>query len=472
MQRGEYSLGIEGQLVKIEPNMVSFTVSLPKDVYAASFSGGELYLDFEVTREIEAEGFSREIIRRIQQTRKEMKLDVEEFIKVEVRADLKLSEYIKMWKQHIMSEVRSKSMELVIEVHGDQLGKWEIEGEKVEIGVSSMNLKDSIKELAKIPGITAKAAEALVDAGVRTEVALKQLGEDRIEEITKLSKADVRRALHHSDRTAEVCKPLPESAGKTMDKAEMMPYLLRIPRMNDLKAEMLYDAGYDSLDRLKAADKDELKNVPGLGSKTIDEILKYIAEGGFQRCTACTKCGHQVTAKDLNCPGCGTSLRGEAGEEEAEAPKEQGLQEGYSYLIKDDRSDRSYEFFMEQLKKGKRGFCITRNYPVKIRNKFDLGETPIVWLSNVGKEDSLRPKDLEKLNYSLEQFLTQGQGVVLLDGLEYLITNNNFLTVLRFVQSLRDQVAINNSIMMMVLNPSTLDANELNLLEKEVDGTL
>jgi hypothetical protein len=44
--------------------------------------------------------------------------------------------------------------------------------------------------------------------------------------------------------------------------------------------------------------------------------------------------------------------------------------------------------------------------------------------------------------------------------------------VLRFVQSLRDQVAINNSIMMMVLNPSTLDANELNLLEKEVDGAL
>ena len=127
---------------------------------------------------------------------------------------------------------------------------------------------------------------------------------------------------------------------------------------------------------------------------------------------------------------------------------------------------------MEQLKKGSKGYCITRNYPVKIRGKYDLGETPIIWLSNVGKEDSLRPKDLEKLSYSLEQFLSQGQGVVLLDGLEYLITNNNFLTVLRFVQSLRDQVAINNSIMMMVLNPSTLDDNELNLLEKEVDGAL
>ena len=61
---------------------------------------------------------------------------------------------------------------------------------------------------------------------------------------------------------------------------------------------------------------------------------------------------------------------------------------------------------------------------------------------------------------------------ILLDGLEYLITNNNFLTVLRLVQSLRDQVAINHSILLVAMNPSTLDAHELNLLEKEVDATI
>jgi isoleucyl-tRNA synthetase len=472
MQRGEYSLGIEGQLVKIEPNMVSFTISLPKDVYVATFSGGELYLDFEITREIEAEGFAREIIRRVQQTRKDLKLDVEEFIKVEVRADSKVAEYVKMWKAHIMSEVRSKSMELVIEARGDMVGKWEIEGEKVEIGVSSMNLKDSIKELAMIPGITPKAAEALVDGGVRSASDLKQMNEDKIEECTKLSKTEVRKVLHYFDRTAEVRKAVPEDVGKTLDKVDLLPYLLRIPRMNELKAEMLYDAGYDSMEKLQIVDRERLQDVPGLGSKTIDEIIKYVSEGGFERCSGCPKCGRQVAAGDLICPDCGTSLLIEVEGEPETSVKVQGLQDGYSYLIKDERSDRSYQLFMEQLSKGNKGFCITRNYPLKIRGKYELGETPVVWLSNVGKEDSLRPKDLEKLSYSLEQFLGQGKGVVLLDGLEYLITNNNFLTVLRFVQSLRDQVAISNSIMMMVLNPSTLDANELKLLEKEVDGIL
>jgi archaellum biogenesis ATPase FlaH len=96
-----------------------------------------------------------------------------------------------------------------------------------------------------------------------------------------------------------------------------------------------------------------------------------------------------------------------------------------------------------------------------------------VWLSNVGRDNAIRPKDLEKLSVALEQFLSQsGGGIVLLDGLEYLITNNNFITVLRLIQSLRDQVAINQSILLMAVNRSTLESHQLNLLEREVDYTI
>jgi archaellum biogenesis ATPase FlaH len=60
----------------------------------------------------------------------------------------------------------------------------------------------------------------------------------------------------------------------------------------------------------------------------------------------------------------------------------------------------------------------------------------------------------------------------LLDGIEYLITNNNFLTVLRLVQSLRDQIAVNKATLLLSVNPSTLDSHQLNLLEREVDGVI
>ena len=97
----------------------------------------------------------------------------------------------------------------------------------------------------------------------------------------------------------------------------------------------------------------------------------------------------------------------------------------------------------------------------------------MLWLSNVGKEDSVRPKDLEKLSLSLEQFLSKNPGgIILLDGLEYLITNNNFITVLRLIQSLKDQVAINKSVLLLSVNPDTLETPQLNLLEREVDATI
>ncbi|QLH75588.1 MAG: DUF835 domain-containing protein [Methanomassiliicoccales archaeon] len=185
----------------------------------------------------------------------------------------------------------------------------------------------------------------------------------------------------------------------------------------------------------------------------------------------------------LACPSCSTPVTSEQDEEDIgpqkveqkTEPTRKGIEElerSFTYLIKEEKPEKAYEFFEKEIKKGSKGFCVTRNYPVKIKAKYDIGDTPMIWLSNVGKESSLRPKDLEKLSYSLEQFLSSSGGIILLDGLEYLITNNNFLTVLRFVQSLRDQVAINHSILLMALNPSTLDPHELNLLEKEVDGTI
>ncbi|MGB2581204.1 MAG: DUF835 domain-containing protein, partial [Thermoplasmata archaeon] len=149
------------------------------------------------------------------------------------------------------------------------------------------------------------------------------------------------------------------------------------------------------------------------------------------------------------------------------------LERSFSYLVEGDEPETSYDLFISTLKKGIKGYCVTRNYPDKIRSKFDLKDVPIVWLSDVGKDNTIRPKDLEKLSLSLEQFLSQADGgIVLLDGLEYLITNNNFNTVLRLIQSLRDQVAINKSILLMTVDRSTLEGHQLNLLEKEFDYTI
>jgi predicted amidophosphoribosyltransferase len=424
---------------------------------------------------------------------------------VQVKASAKIEEYFKVWKEHIMSETRCRQMDFVHTVEGEHTATWEVEEEHVEVGLTSLHIKEALDQLLTIPGLAQAAAIRLIELGHRTLNDLKPLSEDQLSDTCGLSRADAKKVVHFLSRSGLPEVPscptcgaqLPDNGtcktcGKQeadakpkiiMTKDKLTPYLLRIPRMNDVKAEMLVDAGFDSLDKIKSASKDDLRKVKGLGSKSVDEVFSYAARGGFETNMKCEACGTLVPPDKMACENCGTMLRFESleGEEEGEPSVKQAtlapamdveLEQSFTYLIKEERSERSYRYFEKALGKGMKGFCVTRNYPLKIKAKYNLGETPILWLSNVGKENSIRPKDLEKLSVSLEQFLGQQKGIILLDGLEYLITNNNFLTVLRLVQSLRDQVAINHSILMLVLNPSTLDAHELNLLEKEVDATI
>lgn len=66
--------------------MVSYNYVPPSDVIAVPFSRGDLYIDFNLDEDLKLEGYAREVIRRIQQMRKDMKLDVESFVSAELNA--------------------------------------------------------------------------------------------------------------------------------------------------------------------------------------------------------------------------------------------------------------------------------------------------------------------------------------------------------------------------------------------------
>ena len=148
------------------------------------------------------------------------------------------------------------------------------------------------------------------------------------------------------------------------------------------------------------------------------------------------------------------------------------MKDSSSYLVEESVPDEAYRLFEIAQRAGKGGMVITRTFPQKVRERLSGPPFPILWLSNVGKEDTVRPKDLEKLSLAVEQFLAREKGVILLDAIEYLVTNNNFITVLRLVQSIRDQVAINSGVFLLSVNPSALDPHQLTLLEKEVDRVI
>ena len=112
----------------------------PVSTEGIDFGEGQFFIDPEVTPEIEAEGWGRDLIRRIQQMRKDMKLNVEEYIFCDVKADAHLTELFESWKDNICKEVRAKEITFTDEPAGEKVVEWDISGSIVTVGVSSSKI--------------------------------------------------------------------------------------------------------------------------------------------------------------------------------------------------------------------------------------------------------------------------------------------------------------------------------------------
>ncbi|MEK6987375.1 MAG: DUF5915 domain-containing protein, partial [Candidatus Thermoplasmatota archaeon] len=107
LDRGEYSVGIEGQKVRIDPTMVSFVESVPEHVVEEPFEGGIVYLDTRMNKDLLAEGYAREIVDIVRETRSEMKLSEESVVEIDIIANAILRGMLKPWRDLILREANA-----------------------------------------------------------------------------------------------------------------------------------------------------------------------------------------------------------------------------------------------------------------------------------------------------------------------------------------------------------------------------
>ena len=77
-------LGVGNETFEIGAEHVTFTEKLPADIFAAPMQDATVYVDVSLNDDLETEGYEREVIRRIQEMRKQLDLVVSEFISAEV----------------------------------------------------------------------------------------------------------------------------------------------------------------------------------------------------------------------------------------------------------------------------------------------------------------------------------------------------------------------------------------------------
>jgi rubrerythrin len=191
----------------------------------------------------------------------------------------------------------------------------------------------------------------------------------------------------------------------------------------------------------------------------------------------CLVCGFPVEGLD-KCPRCGASI--EAGKVEIpnipqtpQPVKEDGiaLEDGHCYIIEEEKLDKSVRLFTETLNKGYTGLCITRTNPKHIKGISELEDVTIMWLTDKESEtEDTIPAVLERIMYEISDFLRREEnGCLILDGIEYLVSNNGFDAVLRFIRRMVDEFSESKSVLLVAVSPFTLKERELKILEREME---
>ncbi len=146
------------------------------------------------------------------------------------------------------------------------------------------------------------------------------------------------------------------------------------------------------------------------------------------------------------------------------------LRRGFSYLVKETKPNKSFEIFVDQVTHNIQGLCVTRQHPTIIRKEWGLEKTPIIWLSNQLGKVYVNPSNIGILSDTIIRFVEKsGDGVILIDGIEFLIVNNDFDKVLRMVHHVTEAVMENRCRLIVSVDPRTLETRELALLERNME---
>jgi len=125
---------LDGVPANVTADMVRFGQALSEEIISTEFCDGTIYIDTEMDSALMAKGYAREVIRRIQEMRKEMNLDVEDFISARVQVQPEIETLLAAELDDIKYNTRSREF-MFGEPETDDFAKvWDIAGEQFNIG--------------------------------------------------------------------------------------------------------------------------------------------------------------------------------------------------------------------------------------------------------------------------------------------------------------------------------------------------
>jgi len=139
------------------------------------------------------------------------------------------------------------------------------------------------------------------------------------------------------------------------------------------------------------------------------------------------------------------------------------LEDGHIYIVKESSLDASLKAFNDLLKVGYNGVVISRT-PENELKRLVGGEISYYWLAEMENGQNVPPalQELEGIFDGIKR-----KTVVLLERLDYIISKNSFDEVLECIQRLCESAYLYGFILIISIDPVTINKGELRLIEKE-----
>jgi len=107
---GKYTIKIDCEEINIVKEHLIITRDVPKKYQEAEFRNGFVYLSREISEELEAEGYAREVMRRVQALRKKAGLEKKDRIALFIKADEELKNMLSKFESQIKEKVGAEKI--------------------------------------------------------------------------------------------------------------------------------------------------------------------------------------------------------------------------------------------------------------------------------------------------------------------------------------------------------------------------
>ncbi len=147
-----------------------------------------------------------------------------------------------------------------------------------------------------------------------------------------------------------------------------------------------------------------------------------------------------------------------------------GMKRGFSYMIAEQKPLIAYLTIVDFKKAGFDPLIITRQHPSKLREKYDLENAEIRWLTQVVGSSNLDPSKISVISNAMLSFLERHKnGVMFIDGLEYLLSNNSMIKVIGMLENVMQKTVDTSSVLLVAIDKMTFEQREIAILEKLFD---